>query len=186
MPVRARETSLVLTLMAPDRPGLVEAVSEIIALHDANWEASHMAHLAGQFAGILRITAAEEGAAALAASLRELPSRVEGLSLQLAMDEGDDPHAFDALGAVWELEVLGQDHPGIVRALSHALAEAGANVEELETHCAPAPVSGERLFQARARVRPPAHLTMAELQATLEPLAADLMVDLDVHEPKEP
>ena len=46
---------LVLTLIGPDRPGLVEAVAEVIAGHGGNWLESRMAHLAGQFAGILRV-----------------------------------------------------------------------------------------------------------------------------------
>ncbi len=44
---------LVLTLIGPDRPGLVEAVAEPIAAHGGNWLESRMAHLAGQFAGIV-------------------------------------------------------------------------------------------------------------------------------------
>ena len=48
-------TDLVLTLIGSDRPGLVEAVAEVIAGHGGNWLESRMAHLAGKFAGILRV-----------------------------------------------------------------------------------------------------------------------------------
>ena len=48
-------TDLVLTLIGPDRPGLVEAVAEVVAAHGGNWLESRMARLAGKFAGILRI-----------------------------------------------------------------------------------------------------------------------------------
>ena len=44
-------TDLVLTLIGPDRPGLVEAVAEVVARHGGNWLESRMAHLAGKFAG---------------------------------------------------------------------------------------------------------------------------------------
>ena len=40
-------TDLVLTLIGPDRPGLVEAVAEVVAAHGGNWLESRMAHLAG-------------------------------------------------------------------------------------------------------------------------------------------
>ena len=47
--------SLVLTVIGPDRPGLVEALSQSIASHDGNWLESRMAKLSGQFAGIVRV-----------------------------------------------------------------------------------------------------------------------------------
>src|SRR5271169_4227709 len=50
----ARMHDLVLTLIGPDRPGLVEAVAAVIASHGGNWLESRMTRLAGQFAGVLR------------------------------------------------------------------------------------------------------------------------------------
>ena len=46
---------LVLTLIGADRPGLVESLAKRVAAHRGNWVESRMAHLAGQFAGILRV-----------------------------------------------------------------------------------------------------------------------------------
>ena len=47
--------TLVLTVVGDDRPGLVDALSGVIAAHDGNWEQSRMAHLAQKFAGILLV-----------------------------------------------------------------------------------------------------------------------------------
>ena len=66
---------LVLTLIGPDRPGIVEAVAEPIAAHGGNWLESRMAHLGGQFAGILRVEVPDANAAALAEALRKLEQR---------------------------------------------------------------------------------------------------------------
>ena len=65
-------TSLVLTVLGEDRPGLVEALSHIIAAHEGNWLESRMAHLAGQFAGILRASVPEGNATALLTALQGL------------------------------------------------------------------------------------------------------------------
>jgi glycine cleavage system regulatory protein len=46
-------TSLVLTVLGEDRPGLVEALSHIIAVHEGNWLKSD-GILAGQFVPVLR------------------------------------------------------------------------------------------------------------------------------------
>ena len=57
-------TDLVLTLIGPDRPGLVESLAKRVTAHGGNWVESRMAHLAGQFAGILRVEVPPENVAA--------------------------------------------------------------------------------------------------------------------------
>ncbi len=169
--------SLVMTLIGRDRPGLVETVAAAIEKHGGNWEESRMVQLAGEFAGLLRVQAPAEGAAELERALR----RIEGVSVIVARAV-DEPAAPDT--RFLELEVVGQDHRGIVHGLMAALAASGVNVEELETEVVDAPMSGERLFQARARLRAPASLSVEELRAELERLAADLIVEVRLEEPR--
>ena len=136
---------LVLTVIGPDRPGLVEALSQVVAEHGANWLESRMAHLSGQFAGMVRVSVPGDRAEALAAALRSL----EGLRVQVETADASP----DERGPALVVELIGQDRPGIVREVSHALAAQGVNVEELQTECSSAPMSGESLFRARARRR---------------------------------
>ena len=75
-------TSLVLTVLGEDRPGLVESLAYIIAAHEGNWLESRMAQLAGQFAGILRASVPDTNAAALINALQELA--VQGLHVAVA------------------------------------------------------------------------------------------------------
>ena len=49
-------TRIVLTMIAPDQPGLVERVSQVIVDHGGSWLASRMSHLDGMFAGILSVS----------------------------------------------------------------------------------------------------------------------------------
>ena len=164
-----RET-LVLTVLGPDRTGLVEGLADRIAASGGNWEASHMARLGGQFAGILLVTIERGGGEALLAALRGLP----GLEVVARPSEGASPGA----GARVRLDLTGDDRPGIVRDVTRVLAERGVNVEELETEVQSAPMSGEPLFVARAVLHVPAELTTADLRRGLEDLAGELMVDL--------
>lgn len=46
---------LVVTLVAPDKPGQVERIAQCIAEHGGNWLESRMSRMAGQFAGILKV-----------------------------------------------------------------------------------------------------------------------------------
>ena len=76
------------------------------------------------------------------------------------------------------LELIGSDRPGIIRKISHALAERRVNVEELRTECDGAPWSGDTLFKASAELRVPTNLDLDDLRADLEEIAHDLMVDI--------
>src|SRR5512143_1931015 len=63
---------LVLTLIGPDHPGIIDSVSEVVAAQGGNWLDSRMAHLAGKFAGVLCVEVADERATALEEALARL------------------------------------------------------------------------------------------------------------------
>jgi len=65
-------SSFVLTIIGPDKPGLVERLSDTVTEHGGNWLESRMAHLGGQFAGILRVSVPESQANDLRAALERL------------------------------------------------------------------------------------------------------------------
>jgi glycine cleavage system regulatory protein len=77
----------------------------------------------------------------------------------------------------FELEVTGSDHPGIVRDIFRALAQAGANVESLRTETSNAAETGGLLFTAKARLSGGSDLDMDSVQASLEAIAQDILVD---------
>ncbi len=165
-------STLVLTVIGTDRPGLVEALSDTVARHGGNWLESRMAHMAGKFAGILRVSVPPAEAEPLRAALTSLASA--GLSVVVEPGDAGEPEPCHRM----RLELLGADHPGIVRDISRALAERGINVEELDTETVSAPMSGEPLFRATAELQAPASLSIDELRNKLEELAQDLMVDI--------
>jgi glycine cleavage system regulatory protein len=170
-------TDLVLTLIGPDRPGLVESVAEVVAAHGGNWLESRMAQLAGKFAGVLRVELPADRTEPFARALAGLESR--GLRIVV---EPCAPGGAPVAQRTLELSVLGMDRPGIVREISQLLASHGVNVEELTTDRSSAPMSGDMLFSARARLHAPADLDLAVLRAGLERIAHDLMVDLSLVE----
>lgn len=173
------KTSLVLTCIGPDRPGLVEALARVVAEHEGNWVESRMAHLAGQFAGILRIELPSGRAEALQAALGA--GSLEGLGVTVA--ESDSPPAAGPGVRSLNLSLVGRDHPGIVRDISRVLAAHAVNVEELETSRSSAPQTGEPLFRARATLDLPTSVTAETLRERLEEIAGDLMVDVDLENP---
>ena len=156
----------------------MESLAYIITAHEGNWLESRMAHLAGQFAGILRASVPAANAAELIYALQGLASH--GLQVMVARSTTDEPTPE----ARWlTLDLAGNDHLGIIRDLAHALAQRGINIDELQTECATAPMTGGMLFKATARLRVPLEVTVAELQVALDQLAHDLTVHITLEGP---
>ena len=169
---------LVLTLIGPDRPGIVEAVADPVAAHGGSWVESRMAQLAGQFAGILRVEVPDDRAAALVAALRGL----EGKGLHLVVEATPRPPEARERRPL-DLDLVGLDRPGIVKEISRVLADGGVNIEELVTDRVDAPMSGERLFRTRAHLSVPRGTDAAKLRFALEKVASDLSVEVTLAEP---
>ncbi|MFZ1325082.1 MAG: ACT domain-containing protein [Candidatus Contendobacter sp.] len=167
-------TSIVLTVIGEDKPGLVSAISQTITASGGNWLDSRMASLGGKFAGLLLVSAPQAKAEALIASLQGL----EQHGLRLVIERG----AADATttGRPLKLELTGQDRPGIVRDISDTLARQKVNIEEMETAFFSGSFSGEDMFEMRATLRVPNELTDTALREAIEKLANNLMVDISL------
>ena len=170
--------SLVMTVIGPDRPGLVQAVAACVADHGGNWLESRMCHLGGQFAGVLRVEVDAGQRDGLVRTLQGL----EASGLRVIVHAGDGRsemgNAGSGQGTVARLELVCQDRPGILRSISAVLAAHGVNVEELASERESAPMGGGTLFKARATVLVPAGVNQGKIRAELEKIASDLMVDL--------
>ncbi len=171
-------TSLVSTVIGEDRPGIVNLLSDVAQRFGANWAASRMASLAGQFAGIVHFEVPEQNAEPLAEALRGLVA--SGLHVVIVMGVAS---AAPAGRRIVKLELVGNDRPGIVRDLSGSLAARGVSIDELHTEVISAAMSAGELFRVRATLAVPAGLTDAELRRGLEALATEMMVDIDLGQP---
>jgi len=167
-------TSLVITVIGPDRPGLVSRLSDVAQKFGANWEESRMASLAGQFAGMVHFEVQAAQSDALAAAFRQL----EGAGLQILVAKSGGATASGPVRRV-RLELVGHDRPGIVRDLSAALAKLGVSIDELHTQVASAAMSGDELFKVKALLAVPAEVSNATMRQALEDLANEMMVDLE-------
>ncbi|WP_417227008.1 glycine cleavage system protein R [Amphritea sp.] len=169
-------TSLVLTVIAPDKPGLVELLSQTIADNGGNWLESSMSRLAGKFAGILIVSITEDQAEPLIDALQKLES--QGLRVLIARSQ-IQPASTDSNSIT--LELIGHDKPGIVREISQALSRYHINVERLSTELVSGSMSAEELFKADAELTVPAGVDLDDLQQSLEAIANDLMVDITLN-----
>lgn len=169
-------TSIVLTVIAPDKPGLVEQLSQIIASNEGNWLESSMSRLAGKFAGILIVSVPETKADSLLEELQKLES--QGMKV-IAERSHEEETATESNNIT--LELIGHDKPGIVREISQALNRYNINVERLSTELVSGSMSAELLFKADAELTVPAGVDLDDLQQSLEAIANDLMVDITLN-----
>lgn len=168
--------SLIVSVIGPDRPGLVEQISATVAEADGNWEGSRMIRLAEQFAGMVQVVLPSEKVD----DLRERLARLESDDLRISVIHAGETAAASPPAQRILLEVVGQDRHGIVAAISRTLASLGVNVVELATDCRNAPWSGDKVFQTNAILEVPAgkEIPLDELREQIEDIAGDLMVEI--------
>lgn len=170
-------TSLVVTAIGSDRPGIVNLLSDVAQRFGASWAGSRMASLAGQFAGMVHFEVSDQNAEPLATALCALEA--SGLRIVIAKGEAT---AVPAGRRTVRLELVGQDRPGIIRDLSGSLVKRGVSIEELHTQVVSAAMSAEHMFKVNALLAVPAALPNDELQRALEALANEMMVDIELEE----
>ncbi|HVL55643.1 MAG TPA: formyltransferase family protein [Burkholderiaceae bacterium] len=174
---KADATSLIVTAIGADRPGIVSLLSDRAQGFGANWAGSRMANLAGQFAGMVHFIVPTEKAEPLAAAL----SKLEATGLRVVIARSDAPPAPAGRRLV-KLELIAPDRPGIVRDLSRNLAERGVSIEDLHTELVSSAAPAGHVFKVRALLAVPDTLPIPELRRRLEALATELAVDIELGE----
>jgi glycine cleavage system transcriptional repressor len=158
-----------------DRPGIIAAVAERLVAHGVNVTDSEMAILRGHFTMMLLVTGPDGlDADALAEELR---ATGEALGMEaLTLREVREGHAASAEPS-WVVSVHGADHPGILAAVTRALADAGVNVWDLHTRVV-GEADGRPLYVMLMEVAPPDNLAEDDLRALLRAAAESQDVDV--------
>jgi glycine cleavage system transcriptional repressor len=181
-------THAILIAVGSDRPGLVDEVSQFIFDHGGNIEDSRMVNLRGQFAMMLLVAGEESTFQRLRDDLSDFSARTD-LHAELrpagktapAGTAGAAPASEKPAEAghalPYHLTVTALDQPGLVHRIAHALRALQANIESLETHLAPAPITGAPLFEMELTLALPAPIPLSKLRQTLASVCDELNVD---------
>jgi len=166
-------TSIVLTIITKDQPGIINAVSKVLYKHGGGWTQSSMSSLAGQFAGILLASVPSESAEICVEELEQL----KALGMNVIAHVSDAP-AQKQDRREYTLDLVGNDRRGIVHDITTILTKHNINVHNLETLTESASMGGGELFKASAELIVPAEADIDALEAELEDIANELMVDI--------
>ncbi len=118
---------LAVTAVGADRPGIVAAVARVLHDRGGNLEDSAMTILGGHFAIVL-LVATDDTPEILQDALATATADL-GLEVSVTPVSGERSTAE----ATHLLSVYGTDKPGIVAAVTDAIAQVGANITDLET-----------------------------------------------------
>ncbi len=165
-------TRNVLTLVGPDKPGIIEVISGTLSGQGFNIEDSRMSILGGEFAMILLVSG-PSSAAHLIPEMEE----ASGMTIQC---RDTRPKPETPPGVPYLVYGYSMDHPGIVHALARELALLGANIEEMDTSLQPAPVTGTPLFDVRMRVSLPPSVQVNVVKNRLEEIGDAQNIDVSV------
>jgi len=166
--------SFILSFIGNDQPGLVNKISNIISEHHGSWKESQLSHLEGKFAGILHLSIPADESQ----SLRRALDAFSDKSLHFLLEE-TTPQTTSSEFRELSIDVIGHDRPGIVLDVSQALADLGLNVLKMSTDYTDAPMSSEKLFQAKILAESPVSLKLDKIQRHLENIGNELMIEIN-------
>lgn len=168
------QKSLVFTIIGPDRPGVVERISECVSDRQCNWLGSRMSRLGGKFAGMVQVEGAEE-------KLRELRNDLAQMSgLTVVVESGG---GFEEENTrTFHVTILGLDRPGIVHEVFAALASGGMNVLNLETEVSRAAMTGRLMFHGEAVVELGESQELEQVSERLDEISRNLGIDIELSE----
>ncbi|MEM9256145.1 MAG: ACT domain-containing protein [Pseudomonadota bacterium] len=170
------DSSFIITFVSDDRPGLVEALSSTIESKGGNWHESRLSQLGGKFAGLISVSLPADAGTELETALEALATGGISVTVKRASEVSEPA----APGQDVCLTIVGPDRTGIVKEISRALSERKINVVEMHSQVASAPMSGEMLFHARVDARVPEATDIAELSDTLDEIANQMTLDIEL------
>jgi glycine cleavage system transcriptional repressor len=165
-------TTVAVTVVGHDRPGIVAEVAGCIADLGGNLEDSSMTLLRGHFAMTLIATVASDQA--LANGLAHLES--QGLTVSVLAVPQEESRQISNPQI---LSLHGSDRPGIVSQTAALLAGRGGNITDVATRL------GQDLYVLTAEVQFPADTDLAEVRQAVSELADSLGVTANLRAAEE-
>ncbi len=168
---------IILSVISNDKPGVIKSISKAVKQNGGNWLESQLSQLAGKFAGVIKVSVADENLAQMHQALQSL--REQGIKIYIEELENQAP-SVEARKA--HFTAVGPDRPGIVMEISDALANYNINILDLNTQCTSMPYSGEPLFEAQGEVSVPLSTPLEDVYDQLCAIADQLAIDIHLEE----
>jgi glycine cleavage system regulatory protein len=163
---------MVLSVVGSDRPGLTQALAGAVLAAGGNWLEGHLSRLGGLYVGSVLVELEADAVDGLRAAVDAVDAHGLEVRIAPAIDAGG------VGGEAFEFSLVGQDQPGIVNQVTTVLSGLGANIETFRSWIDAEPHSGAALFHIEARLRLATEGAASRIQAALEDISAEIMVDV--------
>jgi glycine cleavage system transcriptional repressor len=172
-------THFVISAIGRDRPGIVAGMTGALVQHGANIEDSQMTILRGHFTMTLVVSATGDVAVQdLRAHIEDTAAKLELEGVYVAALSETTPTVAKPTQVV---TVYGVDHPGIVHAVSSALATRDVNITDLQTRLVGGEEEGrEPLYAMILEVVAPPGLGEHEIESALATVRREQGVEVAV------
>jgi glycine cleavage system transcriptional repressor len=164
---------LVLSVIGPDRPGIVNELSRAILDNQCNIEDSRMTVLGGEFALIVLVSGNWNNVAKLETALPKIEKK---LALTVVA-KPTEPRVPRANMVPYTVDVVTMDHAGIVRDIANFFSTRQINIEEMNTWTYPAAHTGTPMFSMSMTVSIPADLPIGQLRQDFTGFCDELNID---------
>jgi len=162
---------IILSVIGPDRPGIVSNISKIVKSHSGNIDKSRMVRLGNFFTIMVLITINQDELANLTKELNN------DSDYEVSINDLGDYTNKQNNNDIYTIHLDAVDNEGLVYKITNELAELNINIEELETNKTNAPMSGLALFSLIAKISQP-ELNYEILKEKMAILASELDVNI--------
>ena len=163
---------IIFTLVGQDKPGLISDLAKTVYDMGGNWLGSNFSHMAGHFAGFVQIDVPLEKHQMLIERLSQHPD------LKIHLLPGITDHSGEQQSV--QIDITGNDKTGIVQEITQILSQFNLNIVKFDSCLESAPNWGGALFKAKVTFTVAADFDLETLQESLESVANDLMVDIEI------
>jgi glycine cleavage system transcriptional repressor len=172
------ERFVVLSVLGPDRPGLVADLTTYVTERGGNVEESRMLILGAEFGVLVLVSGPEAAVEAIVSGIAQLEAKTGASVLARRTKSPEEHRRGERKPCLVTAESF--DRVGIVRAIAVALQDLGLNIVDLETTAREAPFTGATLFKIEARVDVPKGITIAKVRGAMEEVAIREHLDVEV------
>ncbi|HVK98833.1 MAG TPA: ACT domain-containing protein [Dongiaceae bacterium] len=151
---------LVVSAIGEDKPGIINALSQVATESGCNILDTRMTVLGGEFALLMMLSGPEP---ALAKASDQLPGVADRFGLTTILKR-TRPRRHDQAARPYRVNVDALDHPGIVREIAGFFSNRQINIEEMETGTYAAAHTGTSMFSLEMTVNVPATIPIAGLK----------------------
>ena len=163
-------TGIILSVIGPDKSGIVSEISKIVKNYSGNIEKSRMIRL-GDFFTIMVLISINKN------NIENMNKELDNYSnYQISIHELKN-NLNDINEDIHTIHLNGIDNEGLVYQITNELAELDINIEELKTNTENAPMSGLTLFSLTAKISHP-ELNYNTLKTKMDVLASELDVNI--------